>query len=341
MSDYNDNDLEFINLGDLDEPVENDAAPVGGYQYMEEADDIFEEAASRYNTGNPKRKQHSGSSSKSRAERRRRRKRKLLIRRIVFGCSLVVFISCIVVLVNIFVNYDKADKIYNNVEQSVFASTNNTNNNNTSSPTSSNAISDNGILTNYDHAALLEINPEAQGYLQIPSLDLLLPVVQTDNNDYYLTHAISGETSKNGTLFIDSRNDLGIDSENAIIYGHCMKNGSMFGSLSKYNTESFYLEDGNKYMYFYTEDHIYQYEIYSVHTTPAISETYTTIFPDSDTYFSYINSMSSVSFYETSAQFTEVSKTITLSTCTNDDNTRLVIQAVRIGDINSSTTPVN
>lgn len=341
MSDNNNIDeIEFLNIDEMDSGnIPN--APVSEYQNMEDADDVFTEAARQYasasddslevHVSKPKKK-----SSMSRAERRRRRKRKLLIRRIIFCTALIIFLVSGTMLIKSIIDYNKADKIYANVQNVVFASDTGTNEKETPASTdtgSSQPVKESVLLKNYDHAALLALNPESVGYLQIPALDILLPVVQGDDNEYYLTHTLTGETSKNGTLFIDCRNTEGIESQNTIIYGHNMKNGAMFGSLKKYMNDDFFTEGDNKYFYFYLGNKIYKYEIYSVHTTPAVSETYATEFPSEDSFLAYVNAMTRASYHTSNASITGTSKTITFSTCTNDDNTRLVVQAVRVEEL--------
>lgn len=278
---------------------------------------------------------HKNKSTMSRAERRRRRRRKVMIRRAVFCVALIVFLISGTMLVKSLLDYRKGDKIYSDVEQSVFAedtkkpTTADKNNTNTTDTTTA-AGPESVLLTNYNHQALLDLNQDAVGYLQIPALNVLLPVVQGTDNDYYLHHTITGESAKNGTLFIDSRNADGIESQNAIIYGHNMKNGSMFGLLNRYEKADFFTTGDNKYFYFYIEDKIYKYEIYSVHKTPAISSTYTTVFNNSDAFFTYINSMIQASAHQNSVDIFSDSKTVTLSTCTSNDDVRLVVQAVRV-----------
>lgn len=328
-------DIEFIDMGNNDNnsipytPEPEIPVPSGEpafYVDLDEPEEEQEPAAEPVTK--PKKK-----SSMSRSERRRRRRRKIMIRRAVFCVALIVFFVSATMLVKYLLDYRKGDKIYQNVEQSVFGNDSttkksDTGNSNNSDPSA--AAPESVLLTNYDHEALLALNEDAVGYLQIPALNLLLPVVQGEDNDFYLYHAITGESSKNGTLFIDCRNTEGIESQNAIIYGHNMKNGSMFGTLNKYKDSKFFSTGDNKYIYFYIGEKIYKYEIYSVHETPATSSSYTTVFQNSDAFFTYINTMIQASLYENPVDIYDDSKTITLSTCTNDDNVRLVIQAVRI-----------
>lgn len=350
MNSNNDfDDIEFIDMGNNEnnsiqnmpeaeepvysgEPVYSDEPTF--YVDLEEP----EEEGGEEPSGEPV-QPHKKKSAMSRAERRRRRRRKIMIRRAVFCVALVVFLISGTMLVKELLDYRKGDKIYSDVEQSVFTvdtkkpTTGNKNDGNATDTTTA-AAPESVLLTNYNHQALLDLNKDAVGYLQIPALNLLLPVVQGTDNDYYLYHAITGESTKNGTLFIDCRNTDGIESQNAIIYGHNMKNGSMFGLLNRYEKSDFFTTGDNKYFYFYIEDKIYKYEIYSVHKTQAISSTYTTVFNSSDAFFTYINSMIQASVHQNAVDIFSDSKTVTLSTCTSNDDVRLVVQAVRVEVIN-------
>lgn len=286
---------------------------------------------------------HGRRPSSSKSKRRKRRKIKLLIRRIVFATALIVFIVSSVMLIKTLIGYGKADKIYNDVESSVFSGLAEDAQNaavpvepqtdasgtiieTAASPTSV-------LLQGYNHDALVAINADSVGYFQIPALNINLPVVQGDDNSYYLSHTITGENSKNGTLFIDYRCADGIESSNAIIYGHNMKDGSMFGTLNRFQRSDFFANENNRYVYFYIEDKIYKYEIYSVHTTPSTSSTYASQFNNEAEFMNYLSSMESMSIYATDVPYDENSKTITLSTCTNDSATRLVVQAIRIEEL--------
>lgn len=354
MNDNNDfNDIEFLDLDETaDSPsLEADSVDLEKNFRSQRSSSHNTSHTSATSTSSRSSSGRSGShssSSASRAKKRKKKKRKMLIQRLIFLAAFVVFIVSGVILANTLLNYHKADVIYQSIEDAVFSAeplvTNNTSNTNNTPDTqeelppvlsevTGETVKQDVILTNYDHAALKALNSDAVGYLQIPAIDVLLPVVQGTDNSYYLSHAINGAQSSNGTLFIDCGNKDGIESQNAIIYGHNMKNGSMFGSLKKYNNKDFFNTEGNQYFYFYTDKKIYKYQIYSVHVTPAVSETYTTEFGSRDAFFTYIDTMCRASYYKCNLDFYEDSKTVTFSTCTNDDATRLVVQGVRIDEM--------
>lgn len=95
------------------------------------------------------------------------------------------------------------------------------------------------ILAEYQ--AIYQENKEFVGWITIPDTIIDYPVMQSKNDpNYYLDHTFSGEEDSNGTLFIDSRNDIVDRSTNLIIYGHNMKSNAMFGSLKKYLEEDYW-----------------------------------------------------------------------------------------------------
>mgnify|MGYP002465836722 CR=1 FL=1 len=84
-----------------------------------------------------------------------------------------------------------------------------------------------------DFAELIRTNPDFRGWLYFPALDISYPVVQGKDNAYYLHHLFSGESNINGSIFVDCHNQPDFTDQNTIVYGHNMKNGSMFGTLDK------------------------------------------------------------------------------------------------------------
>lgn len=91
-----------------------------------------------------------------------------------------------------------------------------------------------------DFDGLKAQNPDVAAWIQIPALEVSYPVVKGTDNEYYLHHMFDGQEHKNGSIFIDYHNQADFTDHNTIIYGHNMKNGSMFGTLSRYQEESLY-----------------------------------------------------------------------------------------------------
>lgn len=92
-----------------------------------------------------------------------------------------------------------------------------------------------------DYKALKKQHPELVGWLKIDGTDVNYPVMQrSKDNSYYLSHAFDGTNSNQGALFMDYRSDYVNPTTNTIIYGHNMRNGSMFGCLKKYLNEDYF-----------------------------------------------------------------------------------------------------
>ena len=92
------------------------------------------------------------------------------------------------------------------------------------------------------YAALYEENHDLAGWLSIEGMVIDYPVMQCEDDEYYLHHDFYGNDSKYGCLYVRGVADVDTPGTNFIIYGHNMKDGSMFGDLDLYRRESFYRE---------------------------------------------------------------------------------------------------
>ena len=93
-----------------------------------------------------------------------------------------------------------------------------------------------------DFQELAGINPDIVGWIYIPGTNINYPVVRGTDNDYYLNRLFDGTYNKSGCIFMDYRCEPDFSGKNSIIYGHHMKNGSMFASLMEYKEKGFYEE---------------------------------------------------------------------------------------------------
>ena len=116
--------------------------------------------------------------------------------------------------------------------------------------------------TSMDFSALKEINPDIIGWIRAEGTNIDYPIAQTDNNEYYLNHLYNKDWNSNGTIFADYRNTGDFSDRNTVIYGHHMRDLSMFGTLDEYNDKSYI--DAHRYVYYYTAHHSYRYRIVGV-----------------------------------------------------------------------------
>lgn len=185
-----------------------------------------------------------------------------------------------------------------------------------------------------DFAALQQQNPDVYAWIQVPGTEVDYPILQSSNdNTYYLNHTIDGEEKKEGAIFTENYNTKTFEDPNTVIYGHDMKNGSMFQSIHKYMDRSFF--DNNRDIVIYMPDQILHYKIFAAYLTDNRHLLMNYNFWSKDEYQQYLNSIFSMrdinAFIDTSTEVTTEDKIITLSTCYAGISTqRYLVQAVLV-----------
>lgn len=171
-----------------------------------------------------------------------------------------------------------------------------------------------------EYKTLYNLNKRLIGWIKIDDTNIDYPVLQTENNEYYLKHNFNQEEDKNGSIFLDKDCDILNRNTNLIIYGHHMSSGNMFGKLDKYTSKDYYKE--HKYIQF---DTIYEkgtYEIMYVFRSRIYEESeivfkyYQFLDVNSEAEFnSYMAEMAEMSLYDTGITAQYGDELITLSTC--------------------------
>lgn len=177
-----------------------------------------------------------------------------------------------------------------------------------------------------DFAALQAENPDVVGWIYIEALGISYPVVQGTDNEYYLHMTYQKTYNFAGTIFIDCENDRNFQDLNTIVYGHNMKDGSMFGILNRIVTENAYAN--SPYFWMLTPERDYKYEIFSAHTSEVNSLTYTLFSKPGKEFTSYLEQMKAISEIATQAEPGKFDRVMTLSTCTGNSATRFVLQGI-------------
>lgn len=127
------------------------------------------------------------------------------------------------------------------------------------------------ITVNFD--ALLAENEDIAGWLYCEDTKIHYPVVQGKDNDYYLHHGWDRKESRAGALFVDAENRTGFADSNTIIYGHHMRNGSMFAHLGDFAKQEYF--DAHPVMWLLTPERTYRVELIGGYLTSADSDSYT------------------------------------------------------------------
>lgn len=181
-----------------------------------------------------------------------------------------------------------------------------------------------------DFEELLLHNQDTVAWIRFDEPEIInYPVVISQDNAEYLTKTFKGGESIFGTIFTDMRNSGEFTDQNTILYGHNMKNGSMFGSLKKFK-DATYLEE-NPYFYIYTKNGMAaKYQIIAVKEVAYDSWHYQTNFGGYSDFLEYVEKIQDNSLHKVDVEIPASGKIVSLSTCTASDTTRLVVQGVRI-----------
>lgn len=177
-----------------------------------------------------------------------------------------------------------------------------------------------------DWDALAETNPEIVAWLYSADTPINYPVVQADDNEYYLTRGADRKKNAAGALFLDCRNDITAWDENFIIYGHRMKDDSMFGTIPQYAEESYYAQ--HPVMYLLTPSQSYRAELFACRTVHGEEKYFPTAFESAAAFQRYVGKAVSQSYWPSDTAIAADGPILTLVTCstyTHADNPRLLV----------------
>lgn len=174
-----------------------------------------------------------------------------------------------------------------------------------------------------DFDGLLQISEDVVAWLYCPDTEINCVVAQSDDNKFYLRRLLDGTDARCGTLFLDYRNDAGFGDWNSVIYGHNMKNGSMFATLLYYREQSFYEE--HPVMYLYTPSSQYTIELIAGFTTPDDDPLYSIPMPSEEQEV-FLQRAQECSTFSSLTEVSDSDRLVTLSTCAYEyENARFVL----------------
>ena len=151
-------------------------------------------------------------------------------------------------------------------------------------------------LISVDFEELLQKNKDTIGWIQVNGTNINYPIVQTEDNDYYLTHSFDKKYNDAGWIFMDFRNDINNLSKNNIIYGHSRLDRTMFGSLKNITKSNWYKNKDNYIIKLSTPTKNTMWQVFSVYRIPTESYYITTDFYDDSEYQTFIDTISGRSF---------------------------------------------
>lgn len=177
---------------------------------------------------------------------------------------------------------------------------------------------------NVDFAALLKKNKDVKAWIYSKDTPINYPILQSKDNDFYLYRMMNKEWNGKGSLFIDYRNEKPFEDFNTIIYGHRMKDGSMFHSLIEYRDKEYY--NKHKKMMLITPKEKYDLIIFGVVTIPADSDMYKLDFYSDQEKQNYLDWIIKNNETDMGVKASAKDKIVMMSTCTYEyDDARLVV----------------
>ncbi len=180
-------------------------------------------------------------------------------------------------------------------------------------------------LIDVDFTNLLAKNGDTAGWIQVSGTNINYPIVQTDNNEYYLTHAFDGSYNEAGWIFADYRNNF-IDDRNLIIYGHARLNSTMFGTLKNVVKSYWYTDKDNYVVKISTPSVNSSWQVFSTYAIDPEDYYIKTYFEDDDSFLEFAKILKARSVYDYNVELKPTDRILTLSTCYSN-NQRIVLHA--------------
>lgn len=188
-----------------------------------------------------------------------------------------------------------------------------------------------------DFAALQAEFPEAVAWIRVPDTAIDFAVMQSGadtDEDFYLDHNEYGEKSQLGSIYIQKYNEADFSDPNTILYGHNIRGGRMFGGIHKFKKDDYF--DAHEYLYIYTPGHVLTYRIYSLFDYGTKHLLWAYDFDTDMGYRKFIEKTLNPRTYNRQLRDgvspTTDDRVVTLSTCQNSGDGRLLLVAVLVED---------
>lgn len=164
-----------------------------------------------------------------------------------------------------------------------------------------------------DFDSLLAVNPDVVGWIYIEGTAVNYPIVKGNDNDYYLKRLVDGKYNSAGSIFMDYRNLGDFSDTHSILYGHNMKNGSMFAVLGKYKDQNFFEE--HPYCQIMTPEGNYLVEFFSGYDASTEDDSWQRDFLSDEEFRDWLDSAVNRSVFSSDVSLSTEDRIVTLSTC--------------------------
>ncbi len=186
-------------------------------------------------------------------------------------------------------------------------------------------------LADVDVNSLKEQYPDTAGWIYFENEDISYPVMYSGDNKKYLHTSYSGERSSAGAIFLDGGSSPDLSDPYSIIYGHNMRDLSMFGKLKYYRTDEEYY-DGHRFFQFFDGNRVYRYKIFAYEVVKPSHPMYQACGSEPGDLGGLLEMIWTESIDKTDVQVSATDHVITLSTCTSGGKERMTVSAVRVGE---------
>lgn len=183
---------------------------------------------------------------------------------------------------------------------------------------------------NVDLGKIKEINSDTVAWLKVNGTTIEYPVVKYNDNDFYLSHSFDKKYNKAGWIFADFRNTFDGNDDNIIIYGHNMLDGSMFNTLKKVIKSEWYENEDNHLIFLLTENQQIKYKVFSTYKISAKDYETVTKYESKEDFKTYLNIIKHKSIFNYKVDVNENDQILTLSTCDDNSNYRIVLHAKKV-----------
>lgn len=260
---------------------------------------------------------------------KRKKKKKDITSLIIIIIAAILLIIGIILLINYARDYKKGQQVYEEISNEY-------------------VVPDEGDkwynMIDINISELKKINPDTKGWIYFENGEISYPIVQAADNDYYLHTSFEGEELRAGSIFLEMLCKDDFSDTNSIIYGHNMRDLSMFGKLQRYKYEENYYKD-NLYFQIITADKVYRFQIFAFNDVDDDSDVYTITFATDKEYVDYIRMVKQLSQANISVPdvadpeatpdeqiLSNYKKLVTLSTCTASDDMRFAVIGTIVGE---------
>ena len=191
-------------------------------------------------------------------------------------------------------------------------------------------VKSNNNIYKIDFKKLKEQNPDTVAYIKVNNTNIDYIVVKGNDNDYYLHHSFRQKPNSAGWVFASYQNKIDGTDKNIVIFGHNMRDGSMFGTLKRVLTKKWYNNKDNQSIKLVAEQGTFTYKVFSVYQVMPEDYYIQTDFNNDKQYANFLKTIKARSINDFGISITKDDSILTLSTCSSTGKERVVLHAKKV-----------